>query len=150
MMAIQGSSERLARAGQPEDSWPRATDPLKSWAKEIKAEGVDQPDEIAADVTAMGRLGVVGFRYHEESHHGNRGNAGIVFKGRSDVDLAVEVLHKSAEAVIPGLSRLQHYADWLEQHPRASFAPRSDSMRNEGTVHQVGIVPMPTRREFLR
>jgi hypothetical protein len=36
------------------------------------------------------------------------------------VDLAVEVLHKSAEAVIPGLSRLQHYADWLERHP-ASF-----------------------------
>ena len=68
----------------------------------------------------MRRLGVVGFRYHEESNHGNRGNAGIVFKGRSDVDLAVEVLHKSAEAVIPGLSRLRHYADWLEQHP-ASF-----------------------------
>ena len=27
--------------------------------------------------------------------------------------------HKSAEAVIPGLSRLQHYADWLERHPPA-------------------------------
>ena len=25
--------------------------------------------------------------------------------------------HKSAEAVIPGLSRLQHYVDWLERHP---------------------------------
>jgi hypothetical protein len=94
--------------------------PLESWAKEIKAEGLDQPDEIAADVTAMRKLGAVGFRYHEESNHGNHGNAGISFKGRSDVDLAVEVLHKSAEAVIPGLSRLQHYADWLEQHP-ASF-----------------------------
>ena len=94
--------------------------PLERWAKEIKVEGRDQPDEIAADVTEMRRLGGVGFRYHEESNHGNRGNAGIVFKGRSDVDLAVEVLHKSAEAVIPGLSRLQHYADWLEQHP-ASF-----------------------------
>jgi hypothetical protein len=37
------------------------------------------------------------------------------------VDLAVEVLHKSAEAVIPGLSRLQHYAEWLEQHPASSI-----------------------------
>jgi creatinine amidohydrolase/Fe(II)-dependent formamide hydrolase-like protein len=91
--------------------------PLERWAKEIKTEGLDQPDEIAADVTEMRRLGGVGFRYHEESNHGNRGNAGIVFKGRSDVELAVEVLHKSADAVIPGLSRLRHYADWLEQHP---------------------------------
>jgi len=62
----------------------------------------------------MRRLGVVGFRCHEESNHGNRCNAGIIFKGRSDVDLAIEVLHKMAEAVIPGLSRLQHYAEWLE------------------------------------
>jgi creatinine amidohydrolase/Fe(II)-dependent formamide hydrolase-like protein len=94
--------------------------PLEKWAQETKAEGVDQPDEIASDVTEMRRLGAVGFRYHEESNHGNRGNAGIVFKGRSDVDLAVDVLQKSAEAVIPGLGRLQHYADWLDQHP-ASF-----------------------------
>jgi hypothetical protein len=91
--------------------------PMESWAQEIKAEGPDQPDEIAADVTELRRLGAVGFRYHEESNHGNRGNAGIVFKGRSDIALAVEVLHKSAEAVVPGLSRLQHYADWLDQHP---------------------------------
>jgi creatinine amidohydrolase/Fe(II)-dependent formamide hydrolase-like protein len=91
--------------------------PMESWAKEIKAEGLDQPDEIAADVTELRRLGAVGFRYHEESNHGNRGNAGIFFNGRSDIALAVEVLHKSAEAVIPGLSRLQHYADWLDQHP---------------------------------
>jgi creatinine amidohydrolase/Fe(II)-dependent formamide hydrolase-like protein len=91
--------------------------PLERWAREIKPDGFDQPDEIAADVTAMRRLGAVGFRYHEESNHGNHGNAGIVFKGRSDVDLAIEVLLKSAEAVIPGLSRLQHYADWLESHP---------------------------------
>jgi hypothetical protein len=47
----------------------------------------------------MRKLGVVGFRYQDESHHGNRGNAGIVFKGRSDIDLAVEVLYKSAKAV---------------------------------------------------
>jgi creatinine amidohydrolase len=98
--------------------------PLESWAKEIKAEAFDQPDEIAADVTEMRRLGAVGFRYHEESNHGNRGNAGIVFKGRSDLDLAIEVLHKSAEAVIPGLSRLQHYADWLERHPTSFIRPK--------------------------
>jgi creatinine amidohydrolase/Fe(II)-dependent formamide hydrolase-like protein len=91
--------------------------PMERWAREIKAESFDQPEDVAADVTEMRRLGVVGFRYQEESNHGNRGNAGIVFKGRSDVDLAVEVLHKSAEAVIAGLSRLQHYPDWLEQHP---------------------------------
>jgi creatinine amidohydrolase/Fe(II)-dependent formamide hydrolase-like protein len=90
--------------------------PLAKWAAEIKAEGLDQPDEIAADVTEMRRLGAIGFRYHEESNHGNRGNAGMVFKGRSDVELAIEVLHKSAEAVIPGLGRLGHYADWLDQH----------------------------------
>jgi creatinine amidohydrolase len=94
--------------------------PLESWAKEIKEDGSDQPSEIARDVNEMRRLGVVGFRYHEESNHGNRGNAGVVWNGRSDVDLAVEVLQKSAEAVIPGLGRLQHYADWLDQHP-ASF-----------------------------
>jgi creatinine amidohydrolase/Fe(II)-dependent formamide hydrolase-like protein len=94
--------------------------PLENWAREKKPEGSDQPEEIAADVRAMRKLGAVGFRYHEESEHGNHGNAGIVWKGRSDVDLAVDVLHKSADAVIPALSRLAHYVDWLERHP-ASF-----------------------------
>jgi Creatinine amidohydrolase len=92
--------------------------PHETWAKEIKPEGgFDQPNEIAGDVNQLRRLGAVGFRYYEEGNHGNGGNAGIIFKGRSDVDLAIEVLHKSAEAVIPGLSHLQHYADWLDQHP---------------------------------
>src|SRR6516165_1693897 len=48
---------------------------LASWAREIKAECLVQPVEIAADDTALGRLGAVGFRYHEESNHGNPGNA---------------------------------------------------------------------------
>jgi creatinine amidohydrolase/Fe(II)-dependent formamide hydrolase-like protein len=98
--------------------------PLESWAREQKADGFDQPDEIAPDIAALRKLGVVGFRYHEEGNHGNHGNAGIIYKGRSDIDLAVEVLHKSAEAVIPGLSRLQHYADWLDQHPPAFIRAR--------------------------
>src|SRR5262249_60007742 len=53
--------------------------PLEGWAREIKAEGFDQPNEIAADVTEMRRLGGVGFRYHEESNHGDLGNVRSVF-----------------------------------------------------------------------
>jgi hypothetical protein len=29
----------------------------------------------------------------------------------------------SAEAVIPGLGRLQHHADWLERHPTSFIRP---------------------------
>jgi creatinine amidohydrolase/Fe(II)-dependent formamide hydrolase-like protein len=98
--------------------------PLERWARETKTESHDQPDEIAADVSALRKLGAVGFRYHDEGNHGNHGNAGVFWKGRSDVDLAVEVLHKSAEAVIPALSRFAHYTDWLERHPTSFIRAR--------------------------
>src|SRR5262249_6081512 len=43
--------------------------PLERWAKEAKTESFDQPDEIAADVTALRKLGAIGFRYHDEGNH---------------------------------------------------------------------------------
>jgi hypothetical protein len=94
--------------------------PLENWSREIKTEKDaehDQPAEIAADVTAMRKWGVVGFRYFEEANHGNRGNAGIVFNGRSDIDIAIDVLQKSADVIGPALASFEHYSKWLEQHP---------------------------------
>ena len=95
----------------------RAT-PYADWARELKPNGgADQPKEIAADVVALRRAGAVGFRYHEEAHHGNHGTAGIEHEGRLDIDMAVEVLHKCAEVLAPSLGKLTNYADWLEAHP---------------------------------
>lgn len=92
--------------------------PYPEWARERKPEGgADQPDEIAADVVALRRAGAIGFRYHEESHHGNHGTVGIEYQGRSDLDMAVEVLEKCAEVLAPSLASLTRYADWLEAHP---------------------------------
>ncbi len=92
--------------------------PLENWAKEIKnADEPDQPAEIAPDVTAMRKWGAVGWRYFEEKNHGNHGNAGIVLNGRSDVDIAVDVLRKSADLIVPALASFEHYSKWLEQHP---------------------------------
>jgi len=93
--------------------------PMANWARELKpddGEG-DQPAEIAADVVTLRRWGAMGFRYHEERHHGNHGTAGIEFQGRSDIDMAVEVLEKSAEALLPALASLTRYADWLDTKP---------------------------------
>jgi len=93
--------------------------PCPSWAKEPKpddGEG-DQPKEIFDDVRRLRGWGAVGFRYHEERHHGNHGTAGITFKGRSDVDMAVEVIDKSADVILPGLESLARYREWLEKHP---------------------------------
>jgi creatinine amidohydrolase/Fe(II)-dependent formamide hydrolase-like protein len=92
--------------------------PHAEWAREIKSsEGGDQPAEIFADVVALRRAGAMGFRYHEEAHHGNHGTAGIEYEGRLDIDMAEEVLHKCAEVLAPSLSGLTRYADWLEAHP---------------------------------
>ncbi len=94
--------------------------PAADWAREIesKRDGKgDQPEEIRNDVVAMRTLGQVGFRYHEEGNHGNHGTAGITFKGRSDVDMAVEVLEKCSDLLVPVLAKLSHYADWLDEHP---------------------------------
>jgi len=95
----------------------RAT-PYPEWARELKPDGGgDQPQEIAEDVVALRRAGAVGFRYHEEAHHGNHGTAGIDYQGRPDLDMAVEVLHKCAEVLAPSLASLTRYADWLDAHP---------------------------------
>ncbi|MFB3828550.1 MAG: creatininase family protein [Bryobacteraceae bacterium] len=92
--------------------------PLANWAKEIKPDdGGDQPSAIAADMRAMRRFGAVGWRYFEEKNHGNHGTAGIVFKGRSDIDLAVDVLHKCAELALPALESFARYRQWLAEHP---------------------------------
>ncbi len=92
--------------------------PLEKWSKEIKTDkDGDQPAEIAPDVNAMRKWGVVGWRYFEEKNHGNHGNAGIMFNGRSDLDIAVDVLRKSADVIVPALANFEHYSRWLEQHP---------------------------------
>jgi creatinine amidohydrolase/Fe(II)-dependent formamide hydrolase-like protein len=99
--------------------------PYPEWAREKKADGdPDQPLEIAEDVRSLRAWGVVGFRYFEEGNHGNHGMAGLTFDGRSDIDLAVEVLRKSADVAAPALSNLGHYADWLEKHPFQYIVPK--------------------------
>jgi len=99
--------------------------PYPEWAREKKADGdPDQPVDIAEDVRALRAFGVVGFRYFEEANHGNHGMAGLTFHGRSDIDLAVEVLRKSAEVAAPALDNLGHYADWLEKHPFQYVVPK--------------------------
>jgi hypothetical protein len=98
--------------------------PLENWSREIKtSDDADQPTEIASDVVAMRRWGAVGFRYFEEKNHGNHGNAGVIFKGRSDIDIAVDVLRKSAEVIVPVLASFEHYSKWLEQHPVQYIKP---------------------------
>ena len=93
--------------------------PCPKWAKEPKAddgEG-DQPKDVFEDVKTLRQWGAVGFRYHQERHHGNHGTAGLKWKGRADVDMAVEVLEKSADAVLPALTSFTKYREWLEEHP---------------------------------
>ena len=92
--------------------------PLANWAREIKAEdGGDQPAEISGDIAAMRKYGAVGWRYYEEKNHGNHGTAGIVFHGRPDIDLAVDVLNRCAELAAPALESFAHYRQWLATHP---------------------------------
>jgi creatinine amidohydrolase len=92
--------------------------PLENWSKEIKTvREADQPAEVAPDIVAMRKWGAVGFRYFEEKNHGNGGNAGVIFNGRSDIDIAVDVLRKSADVMVPALASFDHYSKWLEQHP---------------------------------
>jgi creatinine amidohydrolase/Fe(II)-dependent formamide hydrolase-like protein len=92
--------------------------PMENWAREIKTgDGGDQPAEIAEDVKQARRFGAVGWRYFEEGNHGNHGTAGIVFKGKSDIDLTVEILHKCADLVVPALANFTHYRKWLAEHP---------------------------------
>lgn len=92
--------------------------PMARWARELKRDDDhDQPDDIAPDIAALRQWGTVGFRYFEEGQHGNHGTAGIEFNGRLDIDMAVDVLHKCAETLLPALEHLTHYTDWLSDHP---------------------------------
>jgi len=92
--------------------------PLENWSREIKhGEGGDQPQEIAEDIKQARRFGAVGFRYFEEKNHGNQGTAGIMFKGRSDIDMTVEILNRCADLVVPALANFAHYEKWLAEHP---------------------------------
>ena len=92
--------------------------PMEQWARELKpGDGDDQPKDIAEDVKQARRFGVVGWRYFEEENHGNHGTAGIMFKGRSDIDMTVEILNKCADMVIPALANYEHYRKWLSEHP---------------------------------
>jgi len=91
--------------------------PLASWAREIKREdNADQPAAIRQDLEGMRKFGAVGWRYYEEKNHGNHGTAGIIFKGKPDVDLAVEVLNKCADVALPALESFAHYRKWLGEH----------------------------------
>ena len=93
--------------------------PHEKWARELKpddGEG-DQPAEVFQDIVRLRRLGAIGFRYHEEKEHGNHGTAGIESGGRPDIDMAVEVLEKSAELLLPALESLTRYADWVGARP---------------------------------
>jgi hypothetical protein len=40
-----------------------------------------------------------------------------MFKGRSDFDLAVDVLNKCADLALPALESFAHYRKWLSEHP---------------------------------
>ena len=105
--------------------------PLADWARETKPAGyLDQPAEIADDVRQMRRLGAVGFRYFEETQHGGAGTAGITFNGKSDVDLAVEVLHKCADLALPALKSFAHYQSWLAEHP-AQYIKATDRLEQK-------------------
>jgi hypothetical protein len=92
--------------------------PMAAWAKEIKHEdGRDQPEEIAEDIKQARRFGAVGFRYYEESNHGDHGTAGIMFHGKSDIDMTVDILHRCADMALPALASFAHYQKWLSEHP---------------------------------
>lgn len=94
--------------------------PTANWAQDInnrQNEEWDQPAEIQGDINEIRKWGDIGFRYYEEGQHGNHGNAGIMFKGRLDIDMAVEVLEKCADIALPALDRLSHYSEWMEHHP---------------------------------
>ncbi len=46
-----------------------------------------------------------------------------MFNGRSDIDIAVDVLHKSADVIVPALASFERYSKWLEQHPMQYISP---------------------------
>ncbi len=93
------------------------------WAKAKKPDDPDQPREVAEDVDRLRKMGTIGFRYYEEGDHGNHGNAGLTYHGMSDVDLAVKVLEKSADLVLPLLESYGRYLKWIEGMPLKFIVP---------------------------
>jgi hypothetical protein len=92
--------------------------PMADWARETKpANHPDQPPELVEDTRQMRRVGAVGWRYSDEKQHGGAGTVGMTFKGKSDIDLAVEVLHKCADLALPAIASFTHYQKWLSEHP---------------------------------
>ena len=96
------------------------------WAKAKKPDDPDQPREIAEDVDRLRKMGTIGFRYYEEGNHGNHGNAGLTHHGMSDVDLAVKVLEKSADLVLPLLESYGRYLKWIEGQPLDFIVPKEN------------------------
>jgi hypothetical protein len=93
----------------------------------------------------MRKSGAVGRRYYEEKNHGNHGAAGIIFKGKPDVDLAVELLNKCAELAVPALESSVHYRKRLGEHPtefrsrtgRRRNSYRTSSRPSSGMLHEI-------------
>jgi len=98
--------------------------PVPDWTKETKPPNHnDQPDAVAEDIRQIRKVGAVGWRYFNENEHGSSGTAGITFKGKSDIDLAVEVLHKCADLALPALQSFTHYQKWLADRPMQYIKP---------------------------
>ena len=89
----------------------------------LPANNSDQPAEIAEDIRQIRKVGAVGWRYFEEKHHGASGTAGITFNGKSDIDMAVEILNKCADLALPALQSFGHYQKWLADRPMQYIKP---------------------------
>lgn len=98
--------------------------PYPDWAKKPEPYERDQPAEIAGDIKELRRWGNIGFRYFEERQHGLHGTAGLMHNGVCDIDLAVEVLNKCADTVLPALDNLGHYSSWIAGQPFKYVKPK--------------------------
>jgi hypothetical protein len=97
--------------------------PYPEWAKRTNYDESDQPAEIMDDIKELRRWGNVGFRYFEERQHGLHGTVGLTHNGVCDIDLAVEVLEKCADTVLPALHNLSHYCEWIANQPYKYIIP---------------------------
>lgn len=104
--------------------------PCADWAKELKTDDGDLPDDVHDDVVNLRTLGTVGWYYVEEKNHGNHGTVGMPHGDGTDIDLAVRVLEKCADVLAPALESLERYATWLEEHPFQYIVP-TDRLEEE-------------------
>lgn len=89
------------------------------WIKEEKpVEEGDLPPDIHPDIVQLRTLGMVGFHYHTENNHGNHGRIGLEINGQKDLDVAEQVLVKSAEILLPVLESYDRYIKWVKDHPQ--------------------------------